>query len=233
MLFVFFLIILLVPNLNAETIIVDCNGSGDFLAIQEGVDAASSRDTILVYPGEYCENVVIEEKGICLTSLAGADSTAIDGQCIDKQGSVIWSESLSSAAQIINNTIDSNNGHGISTILDYFPLLVKNNIITNNSGTGIVAHVPLLSRNRELVTCSYNCVWNNAMGNYIDVDPGIGAISLEPLFVDIENSDYHLQEDSPCINSGDPRLRDPDLSRSDMGCFWYDEGFRRWKEALR
>jgi hypothetical protein len=37
--------------------------------------------------------------------------------------------------------------------------------------------------------------------------------------------DYHLQWDSPCIDSGDPNLiyNDPDGTRADMGAYYYDQ----------
>jgi len=52
-----------------------------------------------------------------------------------------------------------------------------------------------------------------------------GSIDENPLFVDIDNSDFNLNENSPCINTGDPEsLLDPDLSRADMGAFAFDHG---------
>jgi len=52
------------------------------------------------------------------------------------------------------------------------------------------------------------------------VDGGEGNIFEDPLFVDFDNGDYHIAEDSPCIDSGDPDGdADADGTRSDMGMF--------------
>lgn len=47
------------------------------------------------------------------------------------------------------------------------------------------------------------------------------SLHLDPQFVDIENNDYHLSEESPCIDAGDPdSALDPDGSITDMGMYW-------------
>ncbi len=82
----FILFTLFTSLLLAETIEVKQDGTGNFLTIQEGIDASIDSDTVLVYPGTYTENVVIEAKNITLGSLyliTQADSliyqTIIDG----------------------------------------------------------------------------------------------------------------------------------------------------------
>jgi hypothetical protein len=56
---------------------------------------------------------------------------------------------------------------------------------------------------------------------------GEGNINEDPLFVDPDENDYHLSEDSPCIDTGDPETSlDPDGSRADMGAFpFFHNGF--------
>jgi len=49
-------------------------------------------------------------------------------------------------------------------------------------------------------------------------------ICLDPLFVDNENGDYHLTEDSPCIDAGDPDSpNDPDDTICDIGVYYFDQ----------
>ena len=50
---------------------------------------------------------------------------------------------------------------------------------------------------------------------------GTGNINADPLFVDAENGDYHLQNSSPCIDAGNPdaQYNDIDGSRNNMGAY--------------
>ena len=50
---------------------------------------------------------------------------------------------------------------------------------------------------------------------------GEGIIEEDPLFTDYINWDFSYQEDSPCIDAGDPSDTDPDGSVRDIGAYWY------------
>ena len=76
----------------ATTIVVDHTGSGDYLTIQDGINAASFGDTVAVMPGFYSEAhyvdmhdpggmngaSVVMKDGVMLRSTAGPDSTTIE-----------------------------------------------------------------------------------------------------------------------------------------------------------
>ena len=86
----------------------------------------------------------------------------------------------------------------------------ENNIIYYNRAT----NNPDIYGN---VTFNYSCCPNPLTG--------AGNITAEPLFVDPYSFDFHLQEDSPCIDAGDPNNPlDPDGTIADMGALYYDQG---------
>ncbi|MBC8228496.1 carboxypeptidase regulatory-like domain-containing protein [bacterium] len=147
---------------------------------------------------------------------------------------------------IINNIISRNSagnwGGGIFCQYEEANPTIINNTITENSadeGGGIL--------------CAYGCsptimntiLWNDSPEEiylledasitvtYSDIQggwPGEGNIDANPLFVDPENGDYHLQAGSPCINAGTPEGAPPDDIEGnprdefpDMGAYEYQK----------
>ncbi len=95
----FLLFTLFTSLLIAEIIEVKQDGTGDFTTIQEGINASADTDTVLVYPGTYCENINYNGKNITVASLemiTGDEqyisSTIIDGQRLTSCVSLISSE---------------------------------------------------------------------------------------------------------------------------------------------
>jgi len=77
-LFVLSVIFILVAPLGATTIIVDQNGGGQFTTIQAAINAASSGDTVKVWPGTYSSEQVNLNKNITLMG-SGYENTIITG----------------------------------------------------------------------------------------------------------------------------------------------------------
>jgi parallel beta-helix repeat protein len=111
----------------------------------------------------------------------------------DGDGIYVWGDT--SQARLVNNTIAFNSGEGVETA-DASTALVRNNIIVGNEGVGIYDR-----ESRAAFTIDHNDVWDNGE-DYLNVTPGAGDISADPLFVDVANGDYHLQVGSPCIDKG-------------------------------
>jgi len=76
------------PLAAADTYIVDWSGGGDYLTIQEGIDAASEGDIVLVKPGTYTgqgnRNLTFGCKNLTVESEAGLGSTTIDCEGVDR-----------------------------------------------------------------------------------------------------------------------------------------------------
>jgi len=115
-----FVLISVYQWLNSTTWIIDQSGGGNFTFIQEGIDASSNSDTVLVYPGTYYENIDFIGKDITVASLLLTtgnenyiNSTIIDG---NQQGSVVTFENdETNEAVLMGFTIQ--NGSGTSTTI--------------------------------------------------------------------------------------------------------------------
>ncbi|MBT4034508.1 MAG: hypothetical protein HOE61_07115, partial [Candidatus Marinimicrobia bacterium] len=108
----------------------------------------------------------------------------------------------------------------------------------------------LVSHSTTILTANNCVIWGNSPSqvqvvgedltftiNYSDVQngwEGIGNIDSDPIFVDPLNGDFHLDEESSCIDSGNPDLdgdgdlwgidsddQDPDGTRLDMGAYYH------------
>ena len=96
---------------------------------------------------------------------------------------------------------------------------------------------------RDYMIYNYNLQWNNEIDfalylyepdiegvwywwqeGEFEPQPGDGLIFEDPLLIDAGNGDYHLLDDSPCIDAGDPESpEDPDGTRADIGVYFYNQ----------
>ncbi|MFQ5870003.1 MAG: right-handed parallel beta-helix repeat-containing protein [Candidatus Zixiibacteriota bacterium] len=179
------LAVFLFPLIVGATII---NIPDDYDTIQEGINASSDGDTVLVQPNVYYENINFNGHNVVLASLflTTGDTiyvlnTVIDG---DRAGSVITFESgEDSTAQVVGFTIQNGYGHGaypyfcggaITCWDDSNPTIMNNTITSNRAfwcGGGI--------------SCCYSSptiALNTIRGNEgIDAGGGIFCISSDPV----------------------------------------------------
>lgn len=84
---------------HAATWRVETDGSGDFLTVQAGINAAVDGDLVLVGPGTYRERIAFLGKDIEVRSTAGPEATILDGT--GKSGSVVRFESGETRAAVL------------------------------------------------------------------------------------------------------------------------------------
>jgi len=101
-------------------------------------------------------------------------------------------------------------------------LIITNNIVAYNISSGGdgdgVSGVP---NDSMYFRWDYNCIYENTIDGF---EPGEHDIFEDPMFVDTLNEDFHLLQESPCIDTGDPESPlDPDSTRADIGAFFYDQ----------
>ena len=114
----------------------------DYLTIQQGIDASTDGDTVLVQPGTYVENINFNGHNIVLGSLflMTGDTTYIAGTIIDgdSSGSVVTFESGEDSTAVIKGfTIQNGYAHyGGGIYISESNIRIDYNIITQNSMFG-------------------------------------------------------------------------------------------------
>jgi len=187
-------------------------------------------------PGAGSDDVVLTNNIIAGNTLAGGDGpTMCGGGAYVQSSGPLYSGDIT----LTNNTITGNTDSSSALVVGGVHFNARetcniyNNIIWGNNGWDIdIGQQALVTNgyNNNYTNMSYPPTnsWTNSAGN----------IDEDPLFVDPTNADYHLQEDSPCIDTGtnsapelpvkdfegDPRTLDGDMngtSTVDMGADEY------------
>ena len=141
----------------------------------------------------------------------------------DKNGggiACLSNSSLSLVNVVVKNDTAANHGGGV--YISNSNLNVMNTILHGNSPHAIYFTV---AEDSASVSISYSDIQDGEAGMVIDNNGTVnwleGNLDEDPLFVDIENNDFHLTEDSPCIDAGnpDPEFNDSDGTRNDVGAY--------------
>jgi hypothetical protein len=152
----FVLITLWNSSLGSTLIIPD-----DYPSVQAGIDAAQNGDTVLIRPGTYMENLLVESKNLVIGSffLITSDTSYISQTILDgnQSGSVIRLEDISPFTKLSGLTITngrSTGGGGIviansSITLDNIRIL--NNISICGTGTNVGGGIACVNSQLEII----------------------------------------------------------------------------------
>lgn len=129
-------------------------------------------------------------------------------------------------------------------IMSYTNTAITNDIIIRNNilykATESCLWISTEFNGVEALQMDYNCYYQPAgtmiyftgseytmseFSKYIsDTGQDPHSLATDPLFVDASANDFHLQQDSPCIDAGDPSSpADADGTRNDMGALYFDQ----------
>jgi hypothetical protein len=208
-----------------------------FATIQKGIETARpNRDTILVYPGAYREQVNFLGKAVTVRS-------AEDAAVIEAPGDFAVSFYMGEESDsVLENFVIRNSFIGIF-IAGSSPTITNVTVVNNRYGLEAFARAePKVSNSifwhnirDDLFGCRahYSCIQRGGEGP--------GNLSLDPMFADAEHGDYHLcsqrgrywpehdvwvldKVSSPCIDAGDPAADysgepTPNGGRINMGAY--------------
>jgi len=199
---------------SARGVIVNNTFTGNHQAVSMWVSAGptiikniiSHNISLSAISGDFTDSIFIENN--LIYDIQGDEAIFLGSGCgVFKQ------------APIRNNTIVLRDALHTVVAVSGFGNEIRNNVISQGHyGIRSIQHDGCNSNPQV----SFNDLWNNAENYYAEggasIDTSLGGnIYSDPMFVG--GDDYHLQYGSPCIDAGDPNVKDPDSSRSDIGCY--------------
>lgn len=138
----------------------------------------------------------------------GADNTEVEITLTAVHGNGLDGiYSYDSPTLFLNNTIAVNGGDGID-LRSSANNGITNNIVCSNTGYGIVC-------TSATPVNTYNCVWDNDLGDYSGCSAGSGSISVDPIFCDPLAGDVSVHATSPTLGSGQSGT---DMGALGIGC---------------
>ena len=109
------LLCLMGMGLRAVTRIVDISGAGQYTSIQAAINASSPGDSVLVYPGRYCESVIIGTNNIYLFSQEYLTNNPdyIESTIIDGNGNSLCLRIMENIQNVLVRGFSLTHGRGV------------------------------------------------------------------------------------------------------------------------
>ncbi len=180
----------------------------------------------------FIENVAMELGGAALFYRAGRinlERCLFDGNRGPVGCAIVM---YSTRVKAVNCTFVNNTGEdavifvSIADLSDNMTNLhIENSILSYNDVPMVIS---TYTTDTTVTLLTYTDISNNTGGDWTGLIQGqlglYGNICEDPLYVDISQKNYHLSEDSPCIDAGNPNSPlDPDSTIADMGVYYYHQ----------
>ncbi|WP_319506888.1 PGF-pre-PGF domain-containing protein [uncultured Methanolobus sp.] len=169
----------------AETVTVNWNGTGDYTSIQSAIDNASSGDSIIVMPGIYAENLLVDRSVSIVSESGDPDDTAI--MAADQEDDVIHVTADNVTISGFNITRSD-----LSYIDEEYPDYSYSGILLDHVESSLIMENELSHNYRGI---SLDCASNNFLANNSAFSNIVG------LYLDCSN-DNTLVNNSVFSNNG-------------------------------
>jgi MYXO-CTERM domain-containing protein len=159
------------------------------------IDGGTATMDAIVSTDNQNDGIAVADQGRLNLTNSVLASNGNAGLWVD-YGNPALTHNLTNCTVYANGTVYGNASAGIFSGQAGGTINVKNSIVTNHSGYGI-----LLGGTTHTINVAYSDVWNNGT-NLVDVTVGAGMISQDPGFVGGAVADLHLRSGSVCIDTG-------------------------------
>ena len=143
----------------------------------------------------------------CCFSSPNIVNCTLSNNIADSDGGGVFCNSSNPAlinCTFTNNRATKDDGGAVHCYSGSSPML-NNCILWGNSAASSGDEI-YVQHSGSSVVLNYCCVDNTGYGGYTGNITENNCIHDDPLFVDAQNGDYHLQDTSPCIDAGDNSL---------------------------
>ncbi len=212
-------------------------------------------DTLLVAPGTYVENVLVDSKSVRIRSSGGPLVTtlraALPGTIVRFDNfSVLdgftvtgWlpgsTAPIKAAVHLLDASLENcivRDNAWLAVYSQYTGTLQRCTLMNNGFDVSVDTFTGFLTLDETILSLGFhaaggfqNVYARYSIADYGDFPPsffGPGNLEVDPLLWDPTGGDAHLRPGSPAIDAGNPASPlDPDGSRSDIGALRYDASY--------